>query len=91
MERKCFFERVTDDPINAGGGGKKFIEIALSRTISKIIAFLCFTQKIQDGCQKWQEIYFWKKCQMTLRMPWSPKIVVSARSHTVPEINVFLR
>ena len=34
---------------------KKFVEIALSRSISKINAFFAFYAEIQDGRQKWRE------------------------------------
>ena len=41
---------------------KNFVEITLSHTVSKINALLRFTQKIQDGRQKWRESHF---CEMS--------------------------
>ena len=38
--------------------GKKFAEIALSRTVSKINAIY---EEIQDGCQKWRKFDFCEK------------------------------
>ena len=40
---------------------KTFIEIALSRTVSKINAILNFYAEIQHGRQNWQKSDFWEK------------------------------
>ena len=39
-----------------GWGGKYFIEIALSHTVSEIHAIFA---EFQNACQKWQERIFW--------------------------------
>ena len=71
---------------------KNFIEIVLSRTVSAINVFLRFMQKFKIGRQKSQENYFWERwaddSTDTLGIKNFIKI---ALSHTVSEINVFLR
>ena len=51
-----------------------------------------FYAEIQDGCQKWRENNFWEKSPVdsadTLRVK---NFVEIALSHSVSEINVFLR
>ena len=42
---------------------KNFVEIALSRSVSKINMFFCFKQEIQDGRHKWWETIFAKSRQ----------------------------
>ena len=69
---------------------KHFIKIALSRSVSKINAFFCFTQ-IQDGRQKWRENDFWKKSLDSADTLWVKNFVEIALSHSVSEINPYLR
>ena len=64
---------------------KNFNEITLSRTISEINVFYTETQ---DGCQKWQEINFWKNSPVDSG---GQKFNEIDLSRTVSKINAFMR
>ena len=63
---------------------KNLVEIALSRTVSKINALYA---EIQDGCQKWRESNFLTK---VARYPVGPNFVEIALSHIFSKINALL-
>ena len=74
-------------------GSKNFVKIALSGTISKINAFLCFTQKFKMATKSGGKIIFEKSRQYTLLTPGGQKTKnfdEITLSHTILEINVFL-
>ena len=56
---------------------KNFFEIALSLTVFFLLVkrIFAFYTEFQDGHQKWRENdFFGKKWQMTLHIPWGPKL-----------------
>ena len=59
---------------------ENFFKIALSHTVSKINAFLCFTLKFKRPI-KWREMSE-KKCQMTLNITCGSKISSKLLYHT---------
>ena len=76
--------------------GRKFQQIALSRTVKEIESILCFAilgknSKIQNGRHMWEEKNFWKlprvHCSDTL---WVENFDEIALSHTVKEIEANL-
>ena len=54
---------------------KKFVKITLSRTVSKINAFLCFMLKFKTDAKNGGKTIFGKKCLMTLHVPCRLKIL----------------
>ena len=70
--------------------GQKFIEIALSHTISKINAFVHFTQKFKMAAKNGRKD-FWKKSLVhSAYTLYIKNFVEIALSHIVSEINAFL-
>ena len=84
-----FFERVTDDSAYTLWA-KTFFEIDLSRTVSHINAFLCFTQIFKMVTKNGGKTIFGKKWQMTTYTLWV-KNCPNFSSSTISEMNTFLR
>ena len=53
---------------------KNFVEISLSRTVSKINALLCFIQKFKMAAKNGRKAIFLKCCQYTLQMACGSKL-----------------
>ena len=66
--KMIFGKKVPDDSTDTLGV-KNFVEIALSRTVSEINAFLRFTQKFKMATKNDGKTIFGKKCQITLVIP----------------------
>ena len=73
-------------------GVKNFDQIAVSRTVSQIDAFLRFTQKFKMATKNVGKMIFGKSHQLTLLIPCLgvKNFDQIAISHTVSQINAFL-
>ena len=64
-----FFGKKDQMILTISCGLKNFVKITLSRTISEINAFLCFTQKFKMAAKNGGKTIFGKKWPMTLHTP----------------------
>ena len=70
---------------------KNSVEIALSRSVSEINAFLCLTQKFKMATKSGGKTFFCKIMPVdSADTPWVKKFVKIALSHSVSKINIFL-
>ena len=70
---------------------KNFVEIALSRSVSRDKRAFAFYAEIQDGRQKWRENDFCEKSPVdSANTLWVKHFVEIALSRSVSEINAFL-
>ena len=69
---------------------KNFVEIALSRSVSEINAFLHFIQKFKMAAKSGGKMIFEESCQKTAYTLRIKKFVEIALSRSVSEINTFL-
>ena len=83
-----FWQNIADDSVYILRV-KNFIEMAVSRTVAKIIVFLHFTQKFNMAVKNGGKSIFDKKVQITQNIPQVKNFIKTTLSRTICKINVF--
>ena len=88
---KTIFAKIRHYTLHISCGPKFLPKSLLSRTVSKINAFLQFYAEIQDGRLKWRENDFWEKSAVdSADLLGVKNFIKIARSDTVTETNAVL-